>query len=465
MPLYQRITAAAGYVASAVSSVLLSSTVAGDVLPRLQMLGDGTVLMADPAVAVSGVSGTSTLTFTTAAHSVAVNDPVVVAGVAGMAGVNGSWTVASVPSATTFTVTGAAASGTYTSGGQVQRTWGGQGVTNEGFWNLIQNSSTKALLSLRGRRASTGNLLSVVDYTNAPIFVVPVAGGPAVFGDNFRVFNGGNVFDPTIKLRLDGTVQMAKGDPAGGSGVLAIGQVTTTPTGKPDGTHTLDGSITQAGAILWSDSVGRIFAKRVNGVTDSLTGFRPAGSVNVSAVGDWLTPGCSIQSTYPLVVGDISKMFLVPIDVTDPSAVYNSVGSLATVAGAGATYQQFRFGIYQDDGSGTRPNLALQVADFGVGSNGYTSLQATTPVVTLTSTYSFPNAGRFWLAVAYESSGTVTTYPTLTTAQTALLASGNSDLSATGRGWYVTGVPGALPTSGALVSTLVVPYVGFRRSA
>lgn len=55
---------------------------------------------------------------TSAAHGFSVNQPVVISGVGGNTAVNGSWTVLTVPSTTTFTI-GVAGSGAYTSGGSV----------------------------------------------------------------------------------------------------------------------------------------------------------------------------------------------------------------------------------------------------------------------------------------------------------------------------------------------------------
>lgn len=343
-----------------------------------------------------------------------------------------------------------------------------QGVPNEGFV-LTAGGSTILVpvgadgLDIRFTATSTGQALQVFDHLGSPIFVIPAAGGPAVLGDNFRVFAGGEVFNHIIKLRVDGTIQLAQGDAAGGAGVLAIGTAASPPTAKPDGTNPMDGSVTHPGAVLWSDSSGRLFAMRRNGLVDSVTGARPAGSVNTSAVGDWLTPPASLQGTYAMSVADVNRMFLSPIDVTSTSAVYNTVGALCSVAGAGATYQQFRLGIYQDDGSLTRPLLALQIADFGIASGGYTNLQTTAATATLSPTWSFPNAGRFWIGAVFQASGSPTPYPTVTTAQTGLLASG-ADLSTATHGWYVSGVTGLLPTTGTLVPS-VAPYVGLRRSA
>lgn len=140
----------------------------------------------------------------------------------------------------------------------------------------------------------TSQGLMVLDHLGAPIFAVAKAGGPAVFGDNFRVFPGGDVLNHEVSLRLDGTIQGRKGDPAGGIGVLALGAATTPPTRNPDGSVDLDGSDTVAGAVLWVDTTGRVRARRATGPIDMLGGsvqslFPPTAGVQG---GDhWLNTG------------------------------------------------------------------------------------------------------------------------------------------------------------------------------
>lgn len=71
------------------------------------------------AYVITGVSNTVNPTVTTAAaHGLAIGNVAAIANVNGAAGVNGNFVVASVPTATTFTIT-AAAPGVYTSGGVV----------------------------------------------------------------------------------------------------------------------------------------------------------------------------------------------------------------------------------------------------------------------------------------------------------------------------------------------------------
>jgi hypothetical protein len=117
-----------------------------------------------------------------------------------------------------------------------------------------------------------GQIFMVTDHNGAPIFAIGVAGGPAVFGDNFRVFAGGEVFNHEISLRLDGTGQFRRGDPGGGVGVLALGAATTPPSRDPDGSLNLQGSDTILGNVLWVDVQGRLWSRRGTGPTDLVGG-------------------------------------------------------------------------------------------------------------------------------------------------------------------------------------------------
>ncbi|MGI8592959.1 MAG: hypothetical protein ACR2ML_01065 [Solirubrobacteraceae bacterium] len=68
---------------------------------------------------ITGVTNVVNPTITTsAAHGLLTGGEVVIGGVLGATGVNGTWVVASAPTTTTFTIT-AAAPGVYTSGGWV----------------------------------------------------------------------------------------------------------------------------------------------------------------------------------------------------------------------------------------------------------------------------------------------------------------------------------------------------------
>jgi hypothetical protein len=300
------IKAIPGYIGAAIDT-LFSSTITGELLPRITVKGDGSIYMSDPLFTVSNVtySGTTVTVTTTGNHGYTVNDPVTIANVVGPTNVNGTQivTAASVGTPTVFQfVAGSAPSGAYTSGGQVQRTWGGNGLNNEGTWNLIQQSTGKIALAIRGIVGGTNHLLQIVDYKNQPIFVVPVAGGPAVLGDNFRVFGVGDILNALVQLRVDGSVRLAKGDLGGSSGALAIGNATTTPTVPPDGTNTIDGMTSNPGVVIFAKN-GRAYFQTQSGVINEFNHptsrrqtfvYADPGKITVSTVG---TPVVSLVGT------------------------------------------------------------------------------------------------------------------------------------------------------------------------
>ena len=82
--------------------------------------GQVTGTIAVPVVSISGVTNTVNPTITTtAASTLSVGESITIGGVVGATGVNGVFTVASVPTATTFTITDPTAPGDSTSGGAI----------------------------------------------------------------------------------------------------------------------------------------------------------------------------------------------------------------------------------------------------------------------------------------------------------------------------------------------------------
>ena len=133
-------------------------------------------------------------------------------------------------------------------------------------------TTTDGLRLITSSNANPGQVFIVKDHLDNPIFAIGAAGGPSVFGDNFRVFNGSDIFNPVVKLRVDGSLQMAKGDLADGVGVIAVGKASTAPTLHPDGTHTVDGSTTQAAFLVYMDPAD-----------NKLKAMSPSGTVTVLA--------------------------------------------------------------------------------------------------------------------------------------------------------------------------------------
>lgn len=261
-------------VASATTQ-LLSALVTGDVIARVVLRADGTIATGGAPLTVSTVSGTTTVTVTTTAnHGFGTADVVTISGVAGFSGANGTWVITRT-GATTFTLNGATGSGAYTSGGKVQRLLGTSGSANEGFWNCTvpEGENTRYGLVVRLNTTSAKAGFKVVDANAADIFAVLPAGGAGVISAD----TNDGLWCSTATNRIffantAGSVRMVSGDPAGGVGVLAIGNAATSPTASPDGTHTAeDGVATAAGVVLWSPpSTGRPKAITSAGHTDEL---------------------------------------------------------------------------------------------------------------------------------------------------------------------------------------------------
>lgn len=86
-----------------------------------------TNVIGGPSGAITAVTNVATAQITSAAHGLSTGDSVVIVGVVGATGVNGTWQITKVD-ANNFTVPNAAAPGAYTSGGTW--TWCVSGVRN-----------------------------------------------------------------------------------------------------------------------------------------------------------------------------------------------------------------------------------------------------------------------------------------------------------------------------------------------
>lgn len=281
--------------AASASTTLLSALVSGDLQARLVLRADGTIAMGGAPATISTVSGTTTVTVTTSAsHGYGTGDIVVIAGVAGLVGANGTWTITRT-GATTFTLDGAVASGTYTSGGTVQRLLGTSGSANEGVWNLVvpAGEDTRYGLVVRGNTSSLKALLKVVDHQNADIFAVQPTGGAGLFSadpnDVIWASTGTGTSQRKFAASSAGGVRVAAGDPGGSVETLAIGNATTQPSSSPDGTHLAEGSYTTAaGTVIWARS-GRPRALTSSGHEDELLAQVHRRSMHVAAPGGGTT--------------------------------------------------------------------------------------------------------------------------------------------------------------------------------
>ena len=154
--------------------------------------GNLTLTSADTAatVAVTGVSNAANPTITTATnHGLITGQTVVIAGVNGAPSVNGTWVVASVPAANTFTITLATAPGVFTSGGVVGMpssvTINGGTLTLSGANGALTAASAVTVnpggaLTLDNRAANLNNRINLT----APLATLTLAGGAFNFFGN-----------------------------------------------------------------------------------------------------------------------------------------------------------------------------------------------------------------------------------------------------------------------------------------
>lgn len=69
----------------------------------------------------------------------------------------------------------------------------------------VTSSNILTIRDAFGGRTGSGQIVEVFDHANQPIFSIPTAGGPTVFGDHMRA--GDSVFGPFISL--DGSMSPA----------------------------------------------------------------------------------------------------------------------------------------------------------------------------------------------------------------------------------------------------------------
>lgn len=73
-------------------------------------------------------------------------------------------------------------------------------------WNWTVTDGTNDGFTITGTTGSMKQLFTVKDYAGSPIFSVGSAGGAAVYGDHFKVFNGGDIFNPTTDIDPTGVI-------------------------------------------------------------------------------------------------------------------------------------------------------------------------------------------------------------------------------------------------------------------
>lgn len=112
-------------------------------------------------------------------------------------------------------------------------------ISTTGANVMVQPTSGAEALKIIGGNGLY-QIVQVFDFFGNPIFTIPTAGGPAVFGDDFRVFAPGDIFNAVFKI-LGGTSSGLTATSGGfksghGAGEMAVFFGTGAPVigGNPD---------------------------------------------------------------------------------------------------------------------------------------------------------------------------------------------------------------------------------------
>jgi hypothetical protein len=84
------------------------------------------------------------------------------------------------------------------SGNSFVRTTGDQTITGQKLFIHDGDPSHYAIKVVGNVAATTQQLIQVFDAVGNPIWIISNAGGQAMFGDNSKVFRGGEVFNPDL---------------------------------------------------------------------------------------------------------------------------------------------------------------------------------------------------------------------------------------------------------------------------
>lgn len=80
---------------------------------------------------------------------------------------------------------------------------GAESTTTGNPWTFTETSDQAEGLRINAAEGANGQPLIVYDYLNQPIFAVNRAGGAAVFGDDFRVLRGDDIYHGQTTLSAD----------------------------------------------------------------------------------------------------------------------------------------------------------------------------------------------------------------------------------------------------------------------
>lgn len=324
--------------ASATTDRVLTAALTSDPAKRYEIWADGTVTMGDAPKTVSNVTGTSTVTVTTSTnHGYGTGDAVTISGVVGFTGANGSFTITRT-SATQFTLDGATGSGTYTSGGTVQRQVGVAGSALGGTWNLLLTDTSRTGLTVRGRESNGQALIEARDYLGNHILYVGSTGGFGLISAAATdlVYATDDPFNRKFAANPRGGVRLAGGDPAGGVEVLAIGNTTTGPSANPDGTNLGESAFsTVAGVVVWARD-GRARVRTSAGHEDELPSGIHRMSRSVAAPGGGTT--LDLSGVVAPTVATSSITATADDQASGPQVAYATTASSGVDAGVISTF-------------------------------------------------------------------------------------------------------------------------------
>lgn len=75
-------------------------------------------------------------------------------------------------------------------------------------WRYTMTDTTRDGVVVTGVAGSMTQILTVKDPYGAPIFSVGHVGGAGIYGDHFRVFPPGNVYQPVVDIGPDGRISI-----------------------------------------------------------------------------------------------------------------------------------------------------------------------------------------------------------------------------------------------------------------
>lgn len=81
-------------------------------------------------------------------------------------------------------------------------------TTTGNTWYYQMTDPNKDGMELQGIKGSLRQIFEVKDPYGAPIFSVGHVGGANVYGDDLRVFNGNDIFNPTAVIYPDGHIEI-----------------------------------------------------------------------------------------------------------------------------------------------------------------------------------------------------------------------------------------------------------------